>query len=105
MATIQETPVIHETPIHDTDETPKHLDSDRSSRHLQFDRTFITRPGSPAGTVNDEERSMLITFVAFAIILAISALAVMALLNEGGSGSVTTFTEGMATALTPNITS
>lgn len=71
--------------------------------HLQLDRTFITKPGEPAETVNEEERSMLITFIAFALIVAISLLAVMALLNENGSGSVTTFAEGMQTALTPNV--
>lgn len=83
---------------------PKHRD-DREDRFraLAWDRSFIAKPGEPAATVQDEERSLLITFIAFAIIVALGFLAALALVNENGSGSVTAWTESMSTLLTPGV--
>lgn len=52
----------------------------------------------------DEEKSLLLTFIAFAIILALSALWIFGLaVDADGTSSLSSFTDSMGNFLTPGI--
>lgn len=86
---------LHTTDPVATTDTHRHEREDR----LYTARSFEMKPSKYPSPVNTEERSLIITFILFALILATAAALTMGLLVEDGSGSITSATTAVGNAI------